>query len=289
MKSVVGILLLLPLGCADGAPHVIAAAAQPPGDSATRPADIVAQPVTPTEEMLRAAAPPLFQQLDVHLRVLNVRVPQDARAQAAALWDYLDENALDSATLWRLHSNGLRTGVGRTERWAAVQYILNDIPGTIVYELQPLRVLPGMPVGLELDTQERDQTVFYVERDGVVSGDIWPASRRVLRVAYTLDTQQVDRVFLTLVPEIRQTDGTALSYTEESGWVRGPRLHGRAFAPAGFALLLQSDEFVVIAPGPKADLFGLVGGAFLTDRVDEKPYDSYVFVRAEVQHVRQRH
>jgi hypothetical protein len=289
MKSVVGILLLLPLGCADGARQVIAVAAPPPGESATKPADIAAVPAPPTEEVLRAVAPPLFQQLDVRLRVLNVRVPQDGRAQAAALWDHLDENALDSATLWRLHCNGLRTGVGRTERWAAVQSVLNDIPGTIVYELQPLRVLPGMPVGLELDTQQRDQTVFYVERDGVVSGDIWPASRRVLRVAYTLDTQQVDRVFLTLVPEIRQTDGTALSYTEESGWVRGPRLHGRAFAPAGFALLLRSDEFVVIAPGPKADLFGLVGGAFLTDRVDEKPYDSYVFVRAEVQHVRQRH
>ena len=52
---------------------------------------------------------------------------------------------------------------------------------------------------------------------------------------------------------------------------------------------MGTNEFLLVAPGDKADVFGLVGGAFLKQSVDGESYDSYVFVRADVKYDHERH
>lgn len=225
--------------------------------------------------------------IDVLLRVLYVQVPRSQRDQTAGVWDHLREDALDSETRRRLHRNGVRVGLGRTERWDTIKDRLNEIAGYRVHEFPPLRTPPEVPLALEFDVEPVDHTIFYLDGDGILSGDTWPASQRVLRVTYTLDTRDTHRVFLSVVPEIRRQLDPEWSYTED-GWTTGPRRTGRAFAAAAFAVALEPNEFVLLAPGEKADLFGLVGGAFLADRVDNQPYDSYVFLRTDIAHVNER-
>ena len=225
--------------------------------------------------------------IDTVLRILQVQLPRSARDQTQALWAQLREDAVDSDTQRRLYENGVRVGVGRTERWEDTRATLESIAGRRVRDLPPLRTLPGVPLALELDARARDQTIFYLGRDGILSGETWAASQRVLRVTYTLDTGDPGRVFLSVVPEIRRRSGSDWAYTE-SRWTTGPRRDGRAFAAAAFAAPLRSGEFVVVAPGEKADVFGLVGGSFLKDEADGQPYDSYVFVRVDVSHVNER-
>ena len=118
--------------------------------------------------------------------------------------------------------------------------------------------------------------------------DTWPASQKVVRLTYTLDTRQIERVYLSVVPEIRQPLPTTLWYDPQTGWSAGPQRRGRAFAAAGFVISLEPDEFVLLAPGAKADVVGMLGGAFLTEELAGQRYDSYVFVRVEVRHVRRQ-
>jgi hypothetical protein len=186
-----------------------------------------------------------------------------------------------------LRTNGVRVGLGRIEYWPGVEAVLTSIDGLRRYELPPLRTPPGVPLGLELDAQPAEQTIFFIGRDGVLTGETWPASQRVLRVTYTLDAGARARVYLSIVPEIRRHGAAGLAYTVD-GWQPGPQREGRTFPAAALVVLLDEAEFIVLAPGEKADLFGLVGGAFLTGQQDGQAYDSYVFFRTDMRHVAQR-
>ncbi|MFH1748419.1 MAG: hypothetical protein ABIG44_15405 [Planctomycetota bacterium] len=280
------LLLLWISGCQPAAHSPTGPATQPSPNST--PTSSPEAAFTPPEPFLQPAAQQTVKtRIDVLLRVLYVQVPHAQREAVASIWAQLREDVFDSESLLRLERNGIRVGLGRTEHWDTIRATLNNITGQRIHEFPPLRTPPGVPLALELDTQPADHTIFYADRDGVLSGDTWRASQRVLRVTYTLDTRGIDRVFMSVVPEIRQHSEKEWSRGDE-GWTTGPRRSGRAFAQAAFALTLQSNEFVLLAPGSKAELYGLVGGAFLIDELDDQRYDSYVFLRIEVNHVDQR-
>jgi hypothetical protein len=74
----------------------------------------------------------------------------------------------------------------------------------------------------------------------------------------------------------------------ESGLLQLPKYDGRAFTAAAFDIDLEPGEFLLVAPGRQAGLYGIVGGEFLTTDQDGRVYDSYVFLRADVNHVAHR-
>jgi len=238
--------------------------------------------------ILSAAERARVLQLDVLLRVLQVQVPRTAHEQVGPLWDFLREDELDARTRSRLEANGMRAAVGRTDQWEAVRSILNQVEGARAYELQPLRLPPATPLSLAIDRAPVDQTLFFIDADGVISGDTWPASQKVLRVSYLLDGRELGRLLISVVPAIWRQSPAEFRYSEEEGWTAVPREDGRVYSVAGFVLPISSEQFILLAPGPNADLPGMLGGAFLTERVGEELYDLYVFVRPEVRNVGQR-
>jgi hypothetical protein len=226
-----------------------------------------------------------WTRLDVVLTVLHVQAPRDQRPQMEPLWNHLREDALDSAATLRMRRNGVRVGLGREEWWDAVKAALDAVEGVRSNTLDPVRVPAGYPLALELDEQPRDQTLFFVAPDGVLSGETWPQSRNVLRVSYELDFIQRDELRLTVAPEVRQRlDGWRWVRTAE-GVSQTPNYNGRVVSAAAFDVGLSPGEFLVVDPGPQADLYGLVGGALLVRELDGRPFDSYVFLRADVNHV----
>ena len=54
---------------------------------------------------------------------------------------------------------------------------------------------------------------------------------------------------------------------------------------AAFQAEVQPGEFLLIAPSRDADVYGIVGGAFLSGSVEADRCDCYVFLRADVNHV----
>ncbi len=226
--------------------------------------------------------------LDVVLSALHVRVPRAHRAQTRPMWNYLEESVIDAATLLRLQRNGLRVGVGHAQWWEPVQATLDAIDGVQSIALTPVRLPPQYPLALELDAAPRAQTLFFADDSGVLTGETWPASRNVLRVSYVLDLEQPDRVLLAVVPEVRQHLQGWRWVRSELGLTRQPNYSGRAFGAAGFVAGLAPGEFILIAPGEASDVFGLIGNAFLVSAQDDTSYDSYVFLRMDVNHVAQR-
>jgi hypothetical protein len=107
----------------------------------------------------------------------------------------------------------------------------------------------------------------------------------VLRVTYGPDIQDADRIVLRVVPEVHQKqDGWQWLRTEAGLW-QVPRQAMRAFDAAGFALTLAPGEFALLAPNENAQVYGLLGGAFLTRESQGRHYRSYVFLRPEARHV----
>lgn len=231
-----------------------------------------------------AAARPIPARLDVLIRVLHVQIPRDQRAAAAGVWATLREASFDSQTLWRLNRNGWRVALGRTERWDEIEAALAAVPGGRRHEYPPLRTPAGVPLTLRIDAQPKEYTVFYIGTDGILSGETWTASERVLRLTYGLDIARGGRIIIEVVPELWRSGGIDLTHTE-AGLVIGPRRDGRAFGVAALSVSLGTNDFLLIGPGRRADVYGLLGGTFLQDTIDERSFDSYLFIRADVSYV----
>lgn len=201
------------------------------------------------------------------------------------MWRQLREDVFDAETQLRLRENGFRVGVGHTDFWSSIREALDAIPDQRVTQTAPVRVPFGFPLSLELDTEPRDQTLFFIGRDGIVSGGSWPASRNVLRVAYGPDPQQVDRVRVIARPEVHQEEeGMRWVRTEEGVW-QVPRQRISAFDAAEFTISLRPAEFLLVATSDAAHVFGIIGRAFLTAEVEGVRYRSYLFLRPGVSDV----
>lgn len=215
------------------------------------------------------------------LSLLLVQIPKSRRSEADAAWNCLVEDRLGADDQLRLRRNGIRVGLGLARDWSPFVEALQEVDGVNWNDRGAVRVRPGVPLGLELDTQTRDQTLFFVNQDGGLSGDTWPASRNVVVVTTILNPEDRDRVRLMVVPEVRQESNG------EMRWVRtenGPQqirpAHGRAFGAAGFVMDIAPDEFVVIGPGVTSTVVGLVGSAMLNTGPDDALVENYIVIRA---------
>jgi len=234
---------------------------------------------------LEARAPVPRMRLDVVLTILHVAVPPRSRAQTEPLWNHLREDVFDSATAVRLQKNGVRVGVGNAEWWDAVKATLDATDGVHSQALDPVRVPPAFPLALELDERPREQTLFFLGDDGILTGETWPQSRNVLRVSYEVNPANPERVRVAVTPEVRQRLDGWRWVRSGAGLAQVPQYSGRAFGAAGFTVDLEPGEFLLVAPGPQADLYGMVGGAFLSSERAGERCDSYVFLRADMNHV----
>lgn len=225
------------------------------------------------------AEPPARPLRLVELSVLHLRVPRAQHKKAVRLWDHLREDALDSDTMLRLRRNGFRVGVGHAEDWNAIKAVMDEADQTLVHRSDPIRLPELFPLDLELDLAAGDKTIFYIASDGILTGSDWADSRLFLRIAYRYDARYPDRVNLSVLPGVRRDNSKLHWVRTGAGMARVPRREGQGYTAVGFALTLQPDEFGVIGPGERAVTRGLIGNAFLTDEIDDVPYESYLFIR----------
>lgn len=223
----------------------------------------------------------------ITLAVFNIQVPESQFKIASAIWNHIREDVVDSETQARLADNGFRIGIGNVQFWDPVKTILDGVPNRRVVRTTPVRVPIGFPLSLELDPEPRDQTLFYVNRAGDLSGSAWPQSRNILRATYAPDPRSADKLLFQLVPEVHQKlDGWRWIRTEQGLW-QVPRQDVHPFDVVGVTLTLAKDEFIVVAPSDAARIHGIVGRAMLTNEIEGVVYQSYVFMRPEVSDVGQ--
>ncbi|TWT44841.1 hypothetical protein RAS1_12590 [Phycisphaerae bacterium RAS1] len=260
----------------------------PAGGNGAQPHGAQASPASLPQASKSHEALAKFGGASAVVSVFCFAAPRSQRDGLARIWSYLREDWLDAETAARLRRNGIRTALGREDYWDAVRQILDGIEDRRVFQHDAVRLPPNYPLALELDSGPRDQTLFYVADDGVLTGETWGESRNVLRLDYLLDLQRPGAIILEVVPEVRRRqDGTRFVRTD-TGVMLVPRYDGRAFAAASFAARLEPGDFLVVAPSEQSDVYGIVGGAFLTEAVDGEPFDSLVFVRTDLSDVIRR-
>jgi hypothetical protein len=220
----------------------------------------------------------------VVLSVMQVRVPKNAHAEAEKIWNHLREDALPAERVLLLRRNGVRVGLGQARFWEAIKAGIEGIEGHSAEQLDPVRLPLRYPLGLELDREPHDQTLFFVDGNGILSGATWTQSRNVLVVTCTLDPQHADRVLFSIVPEVRQRLPGLRWVRTPLGLGQEPRYDGRAYPAAGLTLGLAAGEYVVLAPSDTADVTGIVGGAFLASENAGTRYELYIFMKPEVVH-----
>ena len=162
--------------------------------------------LAPARASANSNQPPTTNQprAEILMQIMLVQLPQSERPAAENIWNHLKEDMLDADTMTRIRRNGMRVGVGRLEFWEPIQAALSAIDGTRSNPWEPLRIPPAYVLGLELDTVPREQTIFCVQDDGILSGGTFADSRNVLQMMCLLDPRDKNRVHLNLVPEVRQ-------------------------------------------------------------------------------------
>lgn len=218
----------------------------------------------------------------VELAVIYVRVPSYQHDAATKLWNYLREDGLDAETTLRLRDNGFRVGVGNEEFWPAVKAALDAIPGVEASVAAPVRLPAGFPLALELDDGPREQTLFQIDREGMLAGSTWLGARNVLVISFQHAMQSDTRLNLRVAPELRQRLEGYRWVRTEAGLAQLPKHNSSTFTNAAFVLDVDAREFVLVAPSENASIAGLLGAAFMRKEVDGIPYDCYVFLRPQV-------
>jgi hypothetical protein len=227
-------------------------------------------------DFVRRPSDPAFR-----LTVFHIQVPRDRAAGVHRVWDQLREDFVSTDQQLSLRLNGIRVGIGHSGWWQPIKHAFDEVTGNIVTMPQPVRMPAGFPLALELDNEPADQTLFFVGRDGVLSGDTWSESRNVLRVTIAADPRHPDRARIVVIPEVRRMDkGMRLVRTAAGMW-QVPKMHARAFDAAGFDAVLAAGEFLLIGPSAGDLAYGLIGNAFLSREVEGTRYDSYVILRPE--------
>ncbi|MFN0135934.1 MAG: hypothetical protein ACKVS9_07420 [Phycisphaerae bacterium] len=235
----------------------------------------------------RAAELPTERRNMLTLAVLHVEIPARELDAADNIWTHINESQIDADVGLRLSRNGLRVGVADLTAFEPIRVILDSIPRHRVTQPPPLSVPNGLPLVLEMDAEPRDQTIFCVAADGILSGGTYLQSRNSIRVTYGALPGESGRIRFYATPEIQQReDGFRWIRTEMGLWQQ-PNERRFVVEAASFGLELKKGEMVIIAPSRAGRAAGLVGETLLARDFEGERYYSFVFMRPEVSDVGQ--
>jgi len=253
-----------------------------PGASAQEPRRTIQGADTPfAAARLSSVSLPSVSSSGYELTILHVYIPLESERAMERVWQRLREDVVGGEAQLRLRRNGLRVGIGHDQWWSDVKETIDGIEGRIVNFGEPLRAPAGYPLGLELDRQPHDQTLFYVDEAGGLHGDSWEATRNSLRVIHVPAATEPGRIQVFVAPAVSRDTGELAWARDGPRYTQEPKRIHRVFQAAEFSVTLSAGEFLLIAPSEHAELPGLLGWAFLTTERERIRYHSYIFMRPQ--------
>lgn len=215
--------------------------------------------------------------LEAYFDVLQVAVPRGALSESGKMWNHLDEAVLPPEVVTQLRRNGFRIGLGRPASWAPIKAILDTTEGATSSQ-QSLSFRNPHPLFLELDEQARDQTLFLYRADGTMRGKSYPNTRNRIRIAHAMNRDQMDEADVQIVPEVHQAEPSRRFHSTPNGYEMVPYFPTWVFAELAARLIVPPDYFIVIGPSEAAAQSLLVGTAFLTGEIDDRPVETLLVV-----------
>lgn len=215
------------------------------------------------------AAPVLA--LETHFYVWRFRVPEGQVSLSEHLWDHLDESVVSADEALVLRRNGIRVGVGRESGWPAVRAVLMMYEPE-VFHGEPV-VSDGIPISLDLDEVSAGAPIFYFDSHDHLVGASHPGGLMCFRIDHQPDVDDVGRLRLRVVPEIRQQQPAAGGRWSAllAPLMRQPV---ELFGQLAFSMTLSRGQYFIIGPGSATRMPHLVGSRFLRNEENGIRYEN---------------
>lgn len=200
-------------------------------------------------------APRQVYQLDIY----RVAAPRGKISNNEAVWRTLDEEIIDPSTRDLLDKNGILVGTAPIEE-------LKNLEEELANPELSRKSLVGQKaqrVELELQTNIRDQTLFWFDSNGELRGRTFDACSNYLAFSFRSTLRSPDKVTLDIAPLVRG------QRTQISVIGNGPQREVEFVKPEtiydlGISVELPLDRFVIIAPSNQSRINTSIGHLFFT-------------------------
>jgi len=220
-------------------------------------------------------------QIVVTLKLTTIEVPVGTASGSEDIWSYLDEEPVKAVHSASLGRNGFRVGLGRAGSWPDLVKILKRMTGRSPSQ-SLVATAPGVPLPIVLKEKQTTQTIFTFHADRTLSGRDYPPGDYLLAMVCTLDQDDLSKVLLTAMPQVR----SARSRKTFALGKAGPEIVVRSqvfdFSPLAFRLLIPAKGFVVIGPGANSRNPTSVGHHFLVRKKEGMEFEALLVLTPEV-------
>ena len=219
--------------------------------------------------------------LVVRIRMASIEVPVGTASGSEEIWSYLDEEPISTVRSVSLGRNGIRVGLGRDGAWPDLAAVFKRMTG-VAPSQSVLGAMPNDPLQIILRERQDEATIFTFRDDRTLHGRDYPVGDYLLTVACTLDEDDLSKVMLTAVPQVRST-ARLTSYVLSP---LGPQLVNQpetySFSDLTFRLMAPPKGFIVIGPGANARNPSTVGYHFLTHKREGVEFETLLVLMPEV-------
>jgi len=219
--------------------------------------------------------------LVARLRLVTIEVPVGTASGSEEIWSYLDEEPVSAIRSASLGRNGLRVGLGREDSWPDLARIFKRMTGRSPKQNLVVAV-PGDPLPIVLKERQQIQTIFTFYDDRTLSGADYPPGDNVLAVVCTLNEDDLSKLMITVMPQVRSTRHRTRFVMGQTG----PRMVSTAevfnFPHLTFRLTVPSKDFLVIGPGAHSRRPTSVGHHFLVKKKEGMEFETLLVLIPEV-------
>ena len=277
------VVLLLMLTIATG----LAGCPAPP--SPTNPADGTADP-SPAAPVMpgpingdkprAGAGKPKRYKIVVTIRLTTVEVPVGTASGSEEIWSYLDEETVQ-ARAGNLGRNGFRVGLGAEGTWPDLVGVLKRMTGRAPKQ-NLIATVPGSPLPIVLKDKRTPETIFTFHGDRTLSGRDYPPGDYLLAIVCTLDEDDLSKVLLVAMPQIRSAHSRKTFAMRKAGPEIVVKNDIHDFPPLTFRLRIPAKGFLVIGPGAHARNPTSPGYHFLVKKRQGMEFETLLVLVPEV-------
>jgi hypothetical protein len=219
--------------------------------------------------------------LVVRIRMTAIEVPIGTASGSEEIWSYLDEEPISTIRSVSLGRNGIRVGLGRDGAWPDLAAVFKRMTGQVPSQ-SVLAAMPNDPLQIILRERQDEATIFTFRDDRTLRGQDYPVGDYLLTVACTLDEDDLSKVMLTAVPQVRSTARLTRFVMSPLGPQMVSQPETYSFSDLTFQLMAPPKGFIVIGPGANARNPATVGYHFLTHKREGVEFETLLVLMPEV-------
>jgi hypothetical protein len=227
-----------------------------------------------------AAKPDKFK-LVVRISMTAIEVPVGTASGSEEIWSYLDEEPISTVRSISLGRNGIRVGLGRKDAWPDLAAVFKRMTGRTPGQ-SVLAAMPNDPLQITLQEHQDEATIFTFRDDRTLHGQDYPVGDYLLTVVCTLDQDDLSKVMLTALPQVRSLARTTNFVMSTLGPQVVSRPEVYSLSDLTFQLMVPPKGFLLIGPGANARNPATVGHHFLTHKREGVEFETLVVLMPEV-------